>query len=341
MTQTGTFLFSFLPIEDTEETRQVTTRYADHCSCGNANVGKSDFNQWKVVKEVATDRRPSKSGKGRGPPGKQFKIVDLPGIYSFNTYSPEEQVTREYILTQHPDIVINVLDATSLERNLYLTLQLKEMAVPMVIALNYADIANKKHINIDTAMLGQIFDAPVINTIAIKGIGVHELVDSALAAMEAKGNGKVIHDLECGPEVETRIVKLADSLAGTGFDYPLRWTAIKLLEKDNEILDNVKHQTTELADFSQTLSEELSGIHGEDSASVIAAERYVLSAKIAKQISSRVERDSRVNMMLDNISLHPVAGYFLFLATMAVTLVIVSLFGGWLTEVITKYIRGP
>ncbi len=116
--------------------------------------------------------------------GMQIKIVDLPGIYSFSTYSPEELVTREYILTQHPDVVINVLDATSLERNLYFTLQLKEMNVPLVIALNYTDIAKKKHIHTDLALLSKILQAPVINTIAIKGIGVHELVDAALEAIE-------------------------------------------------------------------------------------------------------------------------------------------------------------
>ena len=111
--------------------------------------------------------------------GFQMKIVDLPGIYSFATYSPEEQVTREYILDGHPDVVINVIDATSLERNLFFTLQIKEMGVPVVIALNYSDIAKKKHIHLDTKLLSELLGVPVINTVAIKGIGVHELIDAA------------------------------------------------------------------------------------------------------------------------------------------------------------------
>jgi len=126
--------------------------------------------------------------------------------------------------------------------------------VPMVIALNYVDIAKKKHLYIDSTLLGQIFGAPVIETIAIRGIGVHELVDSALSVIESRNNAVSFENLQYGPEVETRIAKLADTLADPGIKTPLRWTAIKLLEKDPESFAQLSREKPELANFSQELA---------------------------------------------------------------------------------------
>jgi ferrous iron transport protein B len=266
--------------------------------------------------------------------GRKFRIIDLPGIYSFAAYSLEETITRNYILTQHPDVVINVLDSTSLERNLYLTLQLVEMGVPLVIALNYADIAKKKHIHTDTEVLSQIFNSPVITTLAIKGIGVHELVDSALELIENNGN-RPANDLKYGREIENRILKIVDSLNGIKIDYPRRWAAIKLLEGDSELLAEIEKQSPGLAELAGGLAAEIAGIHGEDSATVIAAERYALAVKITRQIHTRTETSPRPAGRLENISLHPITGYIMFFAMMLGILAFISFFGGWLTEVIT------
>ncbi len=305
---------------------------------GNANVGKSAiFNQLTgLVQETG-----NWSGKTVGiregmlsHHGRQFQIIDLPGIYSFATYSLEETITRNYILTQNPDVVINVLDSTSLERNLYFTLQLVEMGVPIVIALNYADIAKKKHIHIDTEVLSRIFNAPVVSTLAIKGIGVHELIDSALEVIEKKAT-QPAPDLKYGREIENRILKVIDSFGGTKIDYPRRWTAIKLLEGDNEILTELEKQLPGLAELTRGLAAEIAGIHGEDSATVIAAERYALAVRITQQIHTRNETSPRPAGRLENISLHPITGYILFFAMMIGILAFISFFGGWLTNVIT------
>ena len=132
-------------------------RYVTIALAGNANVGKSAiFNQLTGLTQETGNWSGKTVGTREGTlshHGRRFKVVDLPGVYSFTNYSTEEMLTREYILTRHPDIVINVVDATSLERNLYFTLQLIEMGVPLVIALNYADVAKKKHIHIDTELL--------------------------------------------------------------------------------------------------------------------------------------------------------------------------------------------
>ena len=309
---------------------------------GNANVGKSAiFNQLTgLVQETGNWAGKTVSLK-EGTllhHGLQIKMVDLPGIYSFSTYSPEELVTRDYILTRHPDVVINVVDATSLERNLYFTLQLKEMGVPLVISLNLADVAKKKHIEIDLEKLGRILDSPVINTIAVKGIGVHELIDAALKVAERKIESSVSNDLRYGPEIEQRISEISNALTGTSLTFPQRWFAIKLLEGDNKAKADLNGQFPEIIQLSRKLSAEIAGIHGEDCTTVIAAERYALAAKIAENVSIRPKEVTRsLTTKLDNISLHPITGYILIFATMLAILLFISFFGGWLTQVITGF----
>ena len=202
---------------------------------------------------------------------------------------------------------------------------------------NYSDIARKKHIHIDTELLGKILNAPVVNTVAIKGLGVHELIDSALQVIEQKEAYSGREYLKYGPEVESRIARLNDKLEKTWTEYPPRWTAIKMLEGDEQVLKQVGQYSLELAGLSKNLAAELSAIHGEDSAAVLAAERYALSARIAKQISTRTEPSKRLASRFDNISLHPVTGYFLLFATIISILLFISFFGGWLTEVITNF----
>ncbi len=306
---------------------------------GNANVGKSAiFNQLTGLVQETGNWAGKTVGIREGSllhHRRQIKIVDLPGIYSFSTYSPEEQVTREYILTRHPDVVINVVDATSLERNLYFTLQLREMGAPVIIALNFADIAKKKHIHIDHELMGKILGYPVVSTLAIKGIGIHELVDAALSLIGGKEDLPDFEDLKYGPEVESRIAKITDAFSGIALKYPPRWLAIKLLEGDAGIREELEKANSEPVRLSQKLAAEISAIHGEDSAAVIISERYALAARIAREISIGTEPAVNPTARLENISLHPILGYLLFFAVMVAILVFISFFGGWLTGIIT------
>jgi ferrous iron transport protein B len=313
--------------------RQLTIALA-----GNANVGKSSiFNQLTGLTQETGNWAGKTVGIVEGilsHHGLQINVIDLPGIYSFSTYSPEEQITREYILSNHPDVVINVLDATSLERNLFFTLQIKEMGVPVVLALNNSDIAQKKHINLDTKLLSELLSAPVINTVAIKGIGVHELIDAALELKNKPDNRDIT--LKYGQEVEKRIEQLFTLMDKASLKYPPRWTAIQLLEGEKKLFTDDNEKTSALVSLSQKLAEELVSIHGEDISTVITAERYVLAASIAKQVNIRTEPAKGSLSRLDNITLHPVFGYLLFIATMAAILVFISLFGGWMTNLITE-----
>jgi ferrous iron transport protein B len=306
---------------------------------GNANVGKSAiFNQLTGLVQETGNWAGKTVGIREGSllhHQRQIKIVDLPGIYSFSTYSPEEQVTREYILTRYPDVVINVVDATSLERNLYFTLQLREMGVPVIIALNFADIAKKKHIHIDHELMGKILGYPVFSTLAIKGIGIHELVDAALSLIGRKQDLPDFEDLKYGPEVESRIAKITDAFSGIILKYPPRWLAIKLLEGDAGIREELEKDNSEPVRLSQKLASEISAIHGEDSSAVIISERYALAARIAREINIGTEPAVKSTARLENISLHPFVGYLLFFAVMVAILVFISFFGGWLTGIIT------
>jgi ferrous iron transport protein B len=309
---------------------------------GNANVGKSSiFNQLTGLVQETGNWAGKTVGITEGTlthHGLQIKVVDLPGIYSFTAFSPEGKYTQEYIFSTHPDVIINVLDATSLERNLFLTLQLKEMEVPVVIALNNSDVAEKKHINLDTKLLSETMGVPVIKTIAIKGIGVHELIDAALE-LKNKTHDNVV-TLKYGPEIEKRIDQLMTNMDKAAPKYPPRWTAIRLLQGEKDLFIHENEAASALVSLSQQLTEEITKIHGEDIATVMAAERYALAASIAKQVNVEKEPVNRTLSRLDSITLHPVFGYFIFFVTMAGILIFISVFGGWITDLITNFFEG-
>ncbi|HIE18916.1 TPA: ferrous iron transport protein B, partial [Candidatus Bathyarchaeota archaeon] len=157
---------------------------------GNANVGKSViFNQLTGLHQHIGNWPGKTVAKAEGTlhfKGYEIDVIDLPGIYSLSTFSLEEIISREYIAFEKPDLVINVVDASVLERNLFFTLQLIELETPMVIALNQIDIAQRKGIKIDYEKLSRILGVPVIPTIAIRGYGIYDLLAAAVKAVEEK-----------------------------------------------------------------------------------------------------------------------------------------------------------
>jgi len=303
---------------------------------GNANVGKSSiFNQLTGLGQIVGNWPGKTVEIAEGVllhHGKHIKVIDLPGIYSLSTYSQEEIVSREYIALEHPDVVVNVVDATALERNLFFTLQLLEMGTPLVIALNLVDAAKKKGITIDEERLQQLLGAPVVPTIATKGIGVHEIIDEAIkqAAKQSPADKNIIR---YGPEIEKRIEKLERVLAGIDIGYPLRWTAIKLLEGDSEIVSKVGEKHPDVTVAANILAAEITEIHKEPCSNVIASERYAVSARIVKEIQiSQEPKKPSMSERLDSLSMHGVWGYVLIFTIMLSILMFMSLFGGWLSE---------
>ena len=246
---------------------------------GNANVGKSViFNQLTGLSQTIGNWPGKTVEKMEGNLnflGYRFNIVDLPGIYSLSTYSLEEIISREYIVSEEVDIIINVIDATNLERNLFFTFQLLELKVPIILAFNQMDILRKRNLMLDFKKLEEIFKLPVIPVVAVHGIGVHQLLEEAIELIVYQQpsshyvkEGKKIYEqlshnkkkvkenisikksfqfpglssiLTYGKEVETKIKDLIENIDTfldyfSNCNYPSRFLAIKILENDEEII---------------------------------------------------------------------------------------------------------
>ncbi|MCJ7471324.1 MAG: ferrous iron transport protein B [Actinobacteria bacterium] len=170
-----------------------------------------------------------------------IKIIDLPGIYSLTAFSEEEIVARNYVLEEKPDIVVNVIDSSNLERNLYLTVQLLEIGAPLVLDFNMVDIAKKKGQEVDRELLSELLGAPIVETVGPKGIGTKEILDAAIKAKEGRDIKKI--EISYGEEIENELNKIIDSInshADTILQSSDRWTAVKLLEQDQEIIKRLK-----------------------------------------------------------------------------------------------------
>ncbi|HVO37232.1 MAG TPA: ferrous iron transport protein B [Candidatus Acidoferrum sp.] len=307
---------------------------------GNANVGKSVvFNQLTGSSQVIGNWPGKTVERAQGVlnfEGRKITVVDLPGIYSFSTYSLEEIVSREYIAFENPDVVINVVDSSVLERNLFFTIQLIEMGVPLVLCLNQVDAAKKSGITIDVKKLEHVLGIPVVPTVAIRGEGIYELAETAIkvAQNSHKAEENVVR---YGAEIEERIEKLVQAIKSQSLtlNYPPRWVAIKLLENDPEIKKTVSsksqsgvheaeflethgrrrwrrrmgQRTRNLVDEAELLADEIAQIHKEPCFAVLASERYSLANKIAASVQQQSEVKSSFSERLDSITTHRVVGY--------------------------------
>ena len=280
---------------------------------GNANVGKSViFNQLTGSNQIVGNWPGKTVDRAEGTlsfEGYEIKIIDLPGIYSFSTFSMEELVSRDYIALEKPDVVINVVDASVLERNLFFTLQLLEMHAPLVLCLNQVDIAKNKGIIIDKEKLQETLGVPVVFTTATRGEGIYELVGEAVKAATRKPKPK---SLKYRKDLEEKIEKLKQIIDGEnlGLQYPSRWLAIKLLEGDTEVTKIVAEKSKAVTDSAKTIAQELSTACQEPCFSVIASERYALASSIAASALQQSEVKSSFSEKLDWLTTHRVLGYF-------------------------------
>jgi ferrous iron transport protein B len=256
-------------------------------------------------------------------------VLDLPGIYSLTTYSEEELISREYIIHQQPDCVINIIDSTNLERNLIFTLQLLELECPIVLALNMMDLAKKKGITIDIKKLQDILNVPVIPTVASRGSGLTGIMDEVIGLKEGKAEPR-IHPY--GKEIEDCIRQLSVLLQGIDLPYPARWIAIKLLEKDKDIIQRVREKNAEIPEKAMRLCENLEEIHGHDSSLVVADERSHLAYRISRETVTLIaRRNSSLNDRLDAITTHRFTGYLIMIAILGGMFLTVFTFGNWLS----------
>ena len=308
---------------------------------GNANVGKSViFNELTGSNQIIGNWPGKTVEMAEGKlffDGRDIKIIDLPGIYSFYTYSMEELVSREYIAFEKPDVVINVIDAAVLERNLFFTIQLMEIEAPMVICVNQMDIAKQKGIIIDTKKLEAALGVPVVSTVAIRGEGLHELIEKAVEIADDKSKGKS-NPIEYGAEVEKNIEILTQFIKSMGLKlgYPSRWVAIKLLENDPEIRKLVESESPKTVSQAYQLAREVENIHQEPSFAVIASERYSIANRISQgaQINRKIE--TTFSEKLDRLVTHRVWGYIISALIVGGLLLWTFAVGGFLSGILSN-----
>jgi ferrous iron transport protein B len=306
---------------------------------GNANVGKSViFNQLTGSRQI-TGNWPGKTvERAEGWlhfDGRDVTIVDLPGIYSLSTYSTEELVTRDYIAWEKPDVVVNVVGAPVLERNLFFTLQLLEMDVPLVVCLNQMDIAEDQGIAIDIPALEGRLGCPVVATIAAAGMGMRELIATAVECAE--------HPAPRRPppfagHLETAVEELRKTIETErpGLAYAPRWTAIKLLERDPSITELVGAASESAVRSAAALSRSLEERRQQPAYVAIASERYALAETIARSVESRRAVSLSLADRLDRLATHRVFGYGVSLGVigllLAWTFTVGTLLSNWLTQ---------
>jgi ferrous iron transport protein B len=309
---------------------------------GNANVGKSVIFNYLTGLHQHIGNWPGKTiEKAEGTlnfKGYTIDVVDLPGIYSLSTYSLEELVSRKYIAVEKPDLVINVVDASVLERNLFFTLQLMELETPMIVALNQLDIAKRKGIEIDTEKLEQLLGVPVVPTVATKGTGIYELLDRAIEVIE-KGQ-PTRREVKYGEEVEERITKIVMMLRGVHLYYPARYVAVKLLEGDEEITRETDTLTPQIVETTKELASEIEDLHGQPCSTVITSERYEAAGGVARQAQKLVPPARlTIEEKLHNITTHRLGGYVIMTASLLLIFFSIFTFGNYTSEILTNLLE--
>ena len=285
---------------------------------GNPNCGKTTMfnnltgsNQYVGNWPGVTVEK--KEGKLKGK--KDIIITDLPGIYSLSPYTLEEVVSRDYLINERPDAIINLVDATNLERNLYLTTQLLELGIPVVIALNMMDLAVKSGDKIDEKKLAAAFGCEVVATSALKGEGLTEVVDRAVRLANARTIQVPKH--EFSREVEGYLADIADLLPNSVPDHLARWYSIKLFEQDEKVLG-----TTPLsADSSKRIVEIVKDAEkqmDDDAESIITNERYEYISKISTGCLKKNRKGMTVSDKIDRIVTNRILALPIFVAVMFV-----------------------
>ena len=294
---------------------------------GNPNCGKTTlFNlltgqngyvgNWPGVTVEKKEARLSRD--------KHVTVTDLPGIYSLSPYSPEERVSRDYLMGGEPDVVVNVVDATNLERNLYLTLQVLECGVPVVVALNMADLVEKGGDKIDTRGLSRSLGAPVVMISALRNTGMDELIAQAKDAAARKGE---VVGKRFDSAIEDVLEKVERLLPGSVPKAERRYWAVKLFERDQEALRSI-NLTKDAATKVEQLVSNCEQDCEDDAESIITGERYAVIAHIMDECVKKAPSKMSVSEKIDRVVTNRILGLPIFLLVMyAVYYLAISTFG--------------
>ena len=275
--------------------------------------------------------------------GGQIRLVDLPGTYSLTAYSPEELVARNYLIQDRPDAVINIVDSSNLDRNLYLTVQLLELGIPVLIALNMVDMAAARGLEINAEELGRRLRLPVIPTVARTGRGKEELIEAAARLVQKGAVWEPLH-ISYGPDIDPVLDKMEALVRSAGLltdSNPARWTALKYLETDEEVIRKGKEKEPALSGKLEELAEQVSQ-HLEKTLdsypeAIIADHRYgfisaVLKGGVVKQThkADRLYLSDQLDRVLTHRFLGPILMMLIIYAVYKFTFTYSKLPVGWL-----------
>ena len=300
---------------------------------GNPNSGKTTmFNELTGSNQhvgnwpgVTVEK---KEGKLKGK--SDVIITDLPGIYSLSPYTLEEVVSRDYLLNVNPNGILNLVDATNLERNLYLTTQILELGIPTVIALNMIDLANKRGDKIDGLKLGEVLGCPVISTSALRNEGV---IKAAEKAAEITGKPQRTIKAEFSKTVESALANISGLInAKVKNTARLRWYAVKVFERDEKVLEQLR-LSPEIKLSTEKIIKNVEALMDDESDSIIANERYDYIEKIVRQCLKKGKNKISVTEKIDNIVTNRILALPIFIAVMFfVYYISVTTIGAWVTD---------
>ncbi len=284
---------------------------------GNPNCGKTTmFNDLTGASQyvgnwpgVTVEKK-----EGKYTRDKNVIITDLPGVYSLSPYSPEEIVTRDYLLDGGPDVVVNLVDATNLERNLYLTTQILDLGVPVVVALNMMDLVKKSGDKIDVDGLSKRLGCPVVETTALRGHGMAELMETALKAARA---GKPAEpQMPFDAQVEEAIAKIEGILGNRVSPATARWFAIKLFEGEERTIAAMRLGDAELKAV-ETIREEVEDKLDDDAESIVTSERYNAITHVVDETMKRSRKGMTTTQKIDRVVTNRWLGLPIFVVVMA------------------------
>jgi ferrous iron transport protein B len=274
---------------------------------GNPNCGKTTmFNELTGSSQYVGNwpgvTVEKKGGKLRG--NKDVEIVDLPGVYSLSPYTLEEVVTRNFMLNDSPDAVINIVDASNIERNLYLTTQILEMGIPTVVALNMMDIVEKNGDKIDADKLSKTLGCPVVTTSALKGNGVKLAAEKAIEVAKAKNKSDFVlpYSQEANEAFEKIEEIISSNISVQGIEK--RWLAVKLFERDENVIEKLNISKKLLEDIEVVVQKYESELD-DDSESIVTGDRYafigeVISNTVKKQNKGKETTSDKIDRIVTN-----------------------------------------
>ena len=289
----------------------VTIALAGNPNCGkttmfNALTGANQYvGNWPGVTVE------KKEGKLKNQ--KDVTVTDLPGIYSLSPYTLEEVVSRDYLLKEKPDVIIDLVDATNIERNLYLATQLLEIGIPVVIALNMVDLLKKNNIHINVKGLSSALGCPIVETSALKGTGLKEVVDEAIKC--ANQHRVPSKQMEFPKAVEKAVNEIEGFVPANIAEENKRWYAVKLLERDSKVKEGLNLPASAQSRIEEIASE-LEKAEDDDTESIVTDGRYQYIQKVVSANVKRSGNKMTVSDKIDRIVTNRVLGLPIFILTM-------------------------